>query len=497
MHRSFRKVVGGPGMSVRLLLVFSLVTVLGFSAVCGSVLLDMRRSAEELARQTLENLAASVDSDIHRNIEMYDASLRDVAANLLLPELKVTDPAIQQLILFDRSTTAAHFSPIEVYDAEGNLIRSATTPTPPKLNRRTEPFFTIHRDEPYHGLFISKPMETDGNSSITLSRRVSGPEGQFLGVVAGAIRYDYFRDLFAPLRLAPRDVIAVIARDGTMIMRTPLKPELIGRNMLSVPGVKRMLTDRHGWFSGPGAFDDTPRMFVWADGSRPLVVLVGRSWTDILQLWREEAIRIGAILLALAVFVAAVTVVFIREIQRRAEAERRLEELATTDPLTGLTNRRKFDAAIDGEWRRATRHDTPVALLMIDADHFKNFNDGFGHQAGDQMLVGIAVCIADSVRRAGDCAARFGGEEFAVLLPGLSGAAAEAMAETIRQKVEQWSDAEGGVTVSIGVASLTPKPSQHWGDLVEAADRALYAAKDLGRNRCVVATAHSEFTLVA
>ncbi|MFX7548710.1 GGDEF domain-containing protein, partial [Acinetobacter baumannii] len=87
---------------------------------------------------------------------------------------------------------------------------------------------------------------------------------------------------------------------------------------------------------------------------------------------------------------------------------------------TGLRNRRKFDQVIDTEWRRAMRQKTQVALLMIDADHFKAYNDTFGHQAGDQVLVGIAICISDSVRRAGDCAARYGGEEFAVLLPNIS-----------------------------------------------------------------------------
>ena len=118
-----------------------------------------------------------------------------------------------------------------------------------------------------------------------------------------------------------------------------------------------------------------------------------------------------------------------------------------------MKNRRKFDATIDAEWRRATRQKMPLALLMIDADHFKSYNDRFGHQEGDEVLIGIAICITDSARRAGDCAARYGGEEFAVLLPGLSSAEALDVAETIRLKVLQWSDV---TTVSIGVASLTP-----------------------------------------
>ena len=206
---------------------------------------------------------------------------------------------------------------------------------------------------------------------------------------------------------------------------------------------------------------------------------------SILSLWRTEATRIGAIVLALIVFVLAVTLFLAREIGRRARAEDKLEELATTDALTGLKNRRKFDTAMETEWRRATRQKTPLALLMIDADHFKSYNDTFGHQAGDEMLVGIAICISDSARRAGDCTARYGGEEFAVLLPGLSALEALGVAETIRLKVQQWSD---GTTVSIGIASLTPATNMDPSILLNAADKALYAAKANGRNQTVLAS---------
>jgi diguanylate cyclase (GGDEF)-like protein len=193
-------------------------------------------------------------------------------------------------------------------------------------------------------------------------------------------------------------------------------------------------------------------------------------------------------MLALIAFVLAVTLFLAREIGRRATAEDKLEELATTDALTGLKNRRKFDTALDAEWRRAARQRTPLALLMIDADHFKSYNDTFGHQAGDEVLVGIAICISDSVRRAGDCAARYGGEEFAALLPGLSAAEAIGVAETIRLKVQQWSGDAATTTVSIGVASLMPDTATDWNKLVNAADKALYAAKAGGRNCCVLAS---------
>ena len=234
--------------------------------------------------------------------------------------------------------------------------------------------------------------------------------------------------------------------------------------------------------------DPTPRLYVRRNGTSPLFIVVGKPLDSILRLWRREAIRIGGIMGALILFVLGTTLFLAREIGRRAEAEEKLEELATTDALTGLKNRRKFDHEIDAEWRRAARHGEPVALLMIDADHFKTYNDTYGHQAGDQVLVGIAICISDSVRRAGDCTARFGGEEFAVLLPGNTAADALAVAEAIRHKVEQWSAGPMVTTVSIGIASATPAPGMHWSDLLEAADKALYVAKANGRNQSVVAS---------
>jgi diguanylate cyclase (GGDEF)-like protein len=280
----------------------------------------------------------------------------------------------------------------------------------------------------------------------------------------------------------------VLRHDGTIIMRTPFDLDVIGQNFGHAAGVMKVLTQTSGSYSGTGVHDQVSRLYVWRDGTRPLVVLVGKPWDSILSLWRTEATRIGAIMLALISFVLAVTLFLAREIGRRAQAEDRLEELATTDALTGLRNRRKFDSEIETEWRRAVRNTTPIALLMIDADHFKSFNDTFGHQAGDEVLVGIAICISDSVRRAGDCAARYGGEEFAVLLPGLAPADAIRVAEAIRLKVQEWSEEPMATTVSIGVASLTPSMAMDRSLLVKAADKALYAAKEGGRNQSVLAS---------
>jgi diguanylate cyclase (GGDEF)-like protein len=475
-------------ISAKLLIISSVVTVIGFSAICVNVMLDMRRGEEALARQTLENLATTIQSDVSRNFEIYDLSLKAVASNMLLPELATVSKPIRHLILFDHATTARHFGAIQVFDAEGRLTIDASTLDPLPENRSEEDYFRIHRDNPGIGLFISRPILFRGAYAIVLSRRISDTDGGFLGVVAGSIRFSYFHELFEQLKLDPEDTITVLKRDRTIMMRRPFDLDIIGTN----------LNDRRSWradnlrigaaYSGQGPVDPTPRLYVRGGDSGPLFVVAGKPLTAVFALWEKEAFRIGAVVLALALFVLGSTLVLAREIGRRAEAERKLEEMATTDALTGLKNRRKFDSVIDVEWRRAMRQKAPIALVMIDADHFKAYNDSFGHQAGDQVLVGIAICISDSVSRAGDCAARYGGEEFAVLLPNTSPTDAFKVAEAIRTKVQGWSDEQVISTVSCGVASLVPTAGMDWSILVAAADKALYAAKAGGRNQSVVAS---------
>jgi diguanylate cyclase (GGDEF)-like protein len=483
-------------MPAKLLIVSSVVTIIGFSAVCVSVMLDMRRGEEDLARRTIENLTSSIDSDISRTVELYDLSLRAVVSNIELPEITQVSKPIRQLILFDHAATAKYFGPLQVYDAAGNVTIDASTLDPAPENRADEEYFTVHRDRPDAGLFISRPTLHHGAYAIVLSRRISGADGRFLGVVAGSIRFSYFHELFGRLRLGPDDSITVIRRDGVLIMRTPFDLDVIGRDLSHAPGIMQVMAEPSGTFSNSGAVDGIPRLYVWVDGMRPLVVIVGTPWSGVYSPWRKQAMRIGTIMLTLIAFVVCVTLFLAREIGRRARAERSLEELATTDALTGLKNRRKFDAVIDTEWRRAVRQGTPLALLLVDADHFKAFNDTFGHQPGDQALIVIAGCIEASVRRASECAARYGGEEFAVLLPGLSAEQAFTVAETIRCRVAQLPADPIVLTFSIGVASLTPTAAMNFTGLVEAADKALYAAKAAGRNRSVVASV-AQLALVA
>lgn len=186
---------------------------------------------------------------------------------------------------------------------------------------------------------------------------------------------------------------------------------------------------------------------------------------------------------------------FFRDISGRKIAEKNLQDaysaveaLASTDALTGLANRRRFDQVLNAEWRRALRDRGPLSLLMIDADLFKSYNDTYGHPRGDNCLKQIAEAAQDVVARPGDLVARFGGEEFAVVLPNTDRAGALQLGlqicEAMRARMLPHSGNPAGfVTVSVGCATMVPTFGQHAFNLIELADDALYKAKHQGRNR--------------
>jgi diguanylate cyclase (GGDEF)-like protein len=174
------------------------------------------------------------------------------------------------------------------------------------------------------------------------------------------------------------------------------------------------------------------------------------------------------------------------------DANRRLEALSYTDALTGVANRRAFDQALDVEWRRAIRSKQPMSIVMIDIDHFKGFNDTYGHREGDNCLASVASAMSGTVRRAADTLARYGGEEFVALLPETDAAGAAAIAERMRARVADLALAHDGgiggrVTVSVGHATTTANDATSADLLVSAADVALYEAKRGGRNRVAAA----------
>lgn len=232
-------------------------------------------------------------------------------------------------------------------------------------------------------------------------------------------------------------------------------------------------------------------MLVLRLGALGLLLWVGGAYSRRLQQELDEQVRLrGEITQANQGLEAKVA-------ERTAElqaANQQLEVLSNTDGLTGLSNRHRFDQVWAQEWQRAVRQGLPLAVVMIDVDHFKLYNDQFGHPAGDECLRRVAAVLAHSVRRAGELAARYGGEEFVVVLPGLDANGALQEAERIRTEVSALgiphtgSSAGAVVTVSLGVASRVPQREEGLYLLLQEADDALYQAKHGGRNRVGLAS---------
>jgi diguanylate cyclase (GGDEF)-like protein len=187
----------------------------------------------------------------------------------------------------------------------------------------------------------------------------------------------------------------------------------------------------------------------------------------------------------------------VRQLQRTVEersqqlekANKALREMADGDPLTGIANHRTFQDNLRAQWRRTARSRLPLTLLMIDVDDLKNYNESRGHQAGDECLRQIAEAVRMQLQRPGDVVARYGGDEFAVLLPETDAAGGLAVAERVRQAIEDLKMTSGPdtnghrITVSVGAATIVPSPQEHPTSLIAAADRALSVAKRAGRNR--------------
>jgi diguanylate cyclase (GGDEF)-like protein len=177
-----------------------------------------------------------------------------------------------------------------------------------------------------------------------------------------------------------------------------------------------------------------------------------------------------------------------------AETNRQLAQLADLDELTGMDNRRSMDRHLFKEWSRAYRTGKPLSLLILDVDFFKQYNDRYGHDAGDECLTRVARVLLDHAKRSSDMAARFGGEEFAVILPETDEHSALHIAEAIRTHLETLqiphasSRVSAFVTISIGVATTLPDAPEYSDQLRLAADKALYQAKNQGRNRVIQAS---------
>lgn len=397
-------------------------------------------------------------------------------------------------------------SGITVYDRDGRWLMSSNRPIPAGANSSDRAYFIHHRDDPSREPFIGLPIRSRSNNEwvITISRRFNDAQGEFAGVVAVTLGVENFLRLFGQIDLGHEGAIGLSYTDGALLVRYPFREQDMGRNFSQSPIYAKYLVDKSvGTASFTSSLDGVERLYAFRKSDKlPLVSTVALGKREALAAWQLEALLSAGVVSGLLVLTGAIGGLLIRAMRRRdlAEGELRLaqqqlldsnqqlEHLARHDALTGLANRRCFDQALAQESARARRSGASLALLMIDIDHFKRFNDTYGHPAGDAWLQHVARLFSACVRRPCDLLARYGGEELVAILPDTDAAGATAIARAMIECLVQEPVAHQGsplarVTVSIGIACATDSAAENGETLLERADQALYVAKQTGRNR--------------
>src|SRR5450830_662467 len=397
------------------------------------------------------------------------------------------------------------------YDEQGrSLVDSTPFYVPQDVSDRD--YFLFHRDHPGRDAHVGPLIKsrTTGSWIITVSRRVNHPDGSFAGVIVAALDLEYFKTFYDSFDIGKEGVIFLGTNKGTVLVRRPLYEEYVGKTMIDTPIFRDHIAKKaSGLVTFRSTVDNKIRLTAYDHLQHyPLYVFVALSKQEALSGWVEDTIMhacgIGVLVLTLALLgwrlvrqirLRARTEVSLREARDSLnELNATLQRLALEDGLTGLANRRHFDLALQEELSRATRNASSLALIMIDVDRFKQYNDIYGHAAGDECLRQIGRAVKNVSRRSGDLAARYGGEELAVLLPNTDLAAALEIAENLRHTIDALKIAHAGnpvgnVTVSAGIDALMPARAEHLPEtLIRQADQALYQAKKQGRNQVCAAT---------
>lgn len=479
--------------SARTWIALGVLAPVGMLAASGMMLLDLRQDAWDKAEQTSKNLVQVLERDIDRNIELIDLTVRGAADNLNAPGVAQLSPELRQLVLFDRAATARDMGVMIVIDEHGDIIADLDTVPPRKGNYADRDYFWAHKKRASLGLFVGQPLVSrlTGERMLPFSRRINKPDGSFGGVVMGSVKLSYFTRLFSQIDLGLNGAIDLYLRDGTRIIRQPFVEADIGANIAGTPAFKGFLREPSGSFVQTSVRDGTEWHYSFSRvGDLPLILNVALSTDEIEAAWRAKARVIGGIVLVLCGLTIALSLLFGRELRRRETMQAEFERLSLTDTLTRLPNRRAFEDAGARAWEAAQRTGKPLSLLIVDADHFKRFNDRYGHQVGDEVLQGLARCLSASVHRPDDLVSRIGGEEFAILLPDTDQAGALRIAEKVHAEVSTLAIGSAGIgagaiTVSIGLAAIVPGGAEVSAltDLYRLADGALYDAKTGGRNQ--------------
>lgn len=470
--------------------------VLAFLSAVSMLVEDAHDRIATAARDSAHQLALSLEREVSRNIDLIDLSIQATIDGVAQPTVMALPPPLQEQLLFSRAAAARYIRNISVIDRNSRLIAdsleslSATQRRNPSLPP-FPPLPVSRHAAAGDKLLIGEPyIAPDGTTRlVTFARNMRTPQGTFSGTVIATVNLSDFSDVFYSLNVMPGTLVELSARESVALLRNftpanvPAKQADEGASMTG-----RALIALAMIFSKPV---DTGLIAERPVPGTSLVLSVHLSPRAVFADWHRWAIQLEAYSLFVSSLFLAGALYLTHVLRMRLRSEAVVTRLASIDSLTQLPNRRALDSTYSREVMRASRENRPLSVLFVDIDHFKAYNDRYGHVAGDHTLQAVANAIRACLRRDADFVARYGGEEFVAILPDTAAPEAAALADIIRIAIRDMrrqhaSVGAGVVTASIGVAGFDPTMDRATGSLLERADRALYAAKRTGRDRVML-----------
>lgn len=483
--------IGQPMAGFRLAktLFFGALSVALILLMMAYIVFNERATLVDGARANARVIAELVADQTQVRIQAVDQQLKGIASLLqALPDSKPRDPVIRRYLLEQMQVTP-YLMDLLVLDGQGDIIHWTGSGEPPGVRDRG--YAAFHLARPDSGeLYIGPPKLSRvhaGQWFFGASRAISDPDGRLKRILVAIIDIaELYRDT-RQHNFAVGNQVTLAGANGLIYTRIAGHRDAVGRkaeaSILAALGSGDSGTFEVGGAAGQGRLVVGYRRVL----GTPLVAISSYPERRVLEFWRVEVRLVVLIGVFLSLVLGWLTWSQLRDQRELERSRQRLALLSVTDPLTGVYNRRYLMQAGSYEFERARRYQHPLACVVLDIDLFKKVNDGFGHEAGDRVLISVAGCIRESCRQI-DVAVRSGGEEFILLLPESDLEQAGEVAERLRRQIAETrviSD-KGTVQVSasFGVSQLAER-DERIDDLVIRTDDALYLAKQRGRN-CVV-----------
>ncbi|KJZ41709.1 GGDEF domain-containing protein [Pseudomonas fluorescens] len=474
-------------------------------SLCGLLYLQLEQSRRHdlaLAQVASSNLTRAMAQQAEDTFMQADLVLTSLADWIQADGFGAPQKARLQKTFARRVQALSQLHGIFLFDQKGQWVVTSFDELPRGPGVGDRDYFKFHQQNVSSLAHIGPAIRSRENGEwiIPISKRVNDKNGNFQGVLLAGIKMAYFDQFFKSFSIDDNGSMFLGLTDGTLLARRPFVESLIGTSLAKSEIFEKLLPNAP---SGNAMFrslvDGVVRLYGYRQlDSYPLVVSAASSRDSILKDWNDTAFRSTVIVALVVLGVGLFGWMFLYQVRvgERVEADLRtakeaLKLIATHDSLTGLGNRRLFEGALDIEFGRGARQSSSLSLIMLDIDYFKRYNDAYGHVAGDHCLAEVARAVKGCCHRKADLAVRYGGEEFAVLLPDTDLHGAMVIAEQIRRSVMDKNIIHSGspsgfVTVSLGCYSFVPTGRDSMEVFIERADAALYQAKHSGRNRSAV-----------